>query len=53
MRKDVAETLNFDDLELVTKTLEASRREIKTVEIQLAALVKTPGAASEKIPIGF
>lgn len=53
MRKDVAETLNFDDLELVTKTLEDSRREIKTVEIQLAALVKTPCAASEKIPVGF
>ena len=53
MRKDAAQTLDFDDLELVTKTLEDSRREIKTVEAQLAALIKTPGAASRKVPVGF
>lgn len=53
MRKDAAQTLDFDDLELVAKTLEDSRREIKALEIHFVALVKTPGAASQKVPVGF
>ena len=37
----------------VEETLSYSRQEIETVQIQFAALVKTPGAASSQIPLGF
>ncbi len=53
MRKDAAQTLDFDNLARVEKTLEDSRREIKTLEVHFAALVKTAGAPSRTVPVGF
>lgn len=53
MRKELAEILNFDDLARAEKTLEVSRREIAAVASGFEALTKTPGTASEQIPIGF
>lgn len=53
MRKDLAEILDFDDLARAEKTLAISKREIKAVASGFEALTKTPGTASEQIPIGF
>ncbi len=53
MRKDIAEILDFDDLARAEKTLAVSKREIEAVASGFNALTKTPGTASEQIPIGF
>lgn len=53
MRKDVYFALEFEDLERAEQTLAVSRFEIKRVESQFAALVKSTPAASQKIPVGF
>ena len=53
MRKDLAEILDFDDLARAEKTLADSKREIEAVASGFEALIKTPGRASEQIPIGF
>ncbi len=53
MRKGIADVLDFADLERAEETLEYSRNEIKRVETQFSALVKTKAAASSIIPIGF
>lgn len=53
MRKDLSEILDFDDLARAEKTLDLSRREIESVANGFESLVKTPGLASEQIPIGF
>lgn len=53
MRKGIADMLNFDDLQRAEETLAFSRREIQRVEMQFAALVKTPAASASEIPVGF
>lgn len=53
MRKDLAEIFDFEDLARAEKTLVGAKREIEAVANGFEALTKTPGAASEQIPIGF
>jgi len=53
MRKQIGGTIDFDDIRRAEETINASRREIGRVEMQFVALVKTPAAASAKIPVGF
>lgn len=53
MRKRLGETIDFEDIRRAEETINASRREIERVESQFVALVKTPAAASAKIPVGF
>lgn len=53
MRRDVLASLEFDNLETISATLDYSRAEIGRIELHFAALVKTPGAASAVVPAGF
>ena len=53
MRKDIAEILDYDDLELAEITLAEAKDEINRVAAQFEAASKTPATASEQIPIGF
>jgi len=53
MRKQLGETIDFDDIRRAEEIVNASRFEIVRVESQFVALVKTPAAASAKIPVGF
>lgn len=53
MRKQLSETIDFEDIRRADETINASRREIGRVETQFVALVKTPAFAGAKIPIGF
>ena len=53
MRKDLAEILDYGDLELAQITLTEARDEINRVAAQFEALTKTPATASEQIPVGF
>lgn len=53
MRKQLGETIDFEDIRRAEETINASRREIGRVESQFVALVKTPAFASAKIPDGF
>ena len=53
LRRDVLASLEFDNLETISATLDYSRAEIGRIELHFAALVKTPGAASAVVPAGF
>lgn len=53
MRKQLGETIDFEDIRRAEETINQSRREIGRVESQFIALVKTPAFAGEKIPVGF
>lgn len=53
MRKQLGETIDFEDIRRAEETINASRREIERVESQFVALVKTPAFAGAKIPVGF
>ena len=53
MRKQLGETIDFEDIRRAEETINASRREIGRVESQFVALVKTPAFAGAKIPVGF
>lgn len=53
MRKQLGETIDFEDIRRAEETISASRFEIGRVESQFVALVKTPAFAGAKIPIGF
>ena len=53
MRKQLGETLDFEDIRRAEETISASRFEIGRVEVQFAALVKTSPGAGAKIPVGF
>jgi hypothetical protein len=53
MRKNIEEVFDLKDIEKVQETLDFSRLEIKKVEAQLTALVKTKPKGGSRIPIGF
>lgn len=53
MRKQLGETIDFEDIRRAEETINASRFEIARVESQFVALVKTPAFAGAKIPVGF
>lgn len=53
MRKQLGETIDFEDIRRAEETINASRREIGRVESQFVALVKTPPRAAARIPVGF
>jgi len=53
MRRDVLASLEFDNMETIIETLSHSRAEIGRIEGHFAALIKTPGATSSVVPVGF
>ncbi|MGI8545274.1 MAG: hypothetical protein ACR2MD_17580 [Aridibacter sp.] len=53
MRKGLTGGFDFDDFERAEQTLEISRSEIKRVDTQLKAIIKTPPSPGCKIPVGF
>jgi len=53
MRRDTVTNFDFDNFDGIAETLAEARAEIERVEQHLAALVKTPGAASAIVPVGF
>ncbi len=53
IRRDTLENLDYENFEAISETLAYSRSEIGKIEQHLAALVKTPGAASSVVPSGF
>ena len=53
MRKSVAATLDFEDIERAEDAIRFSRGEIQRIETQFDALVKTPAAPGLKVPAGF
>lgn len=54
LRQEVAASFTFDNFDEINETLAKARAEIKVVERQFDALVKTPSAASSVVvPIGF
>ncbi len=53
MRKQLGETIDFEDIRRAEETINASRFEIGRVESQFVSLVKTPAFAGTKIPVGF
>jgi hypothetical protein len=53
MRKPAAEVFDLADIDSARKTLEKAKIEIKAVESQFTALVKTKPKAGSSIPIGF
>jgi hypothetical protein len=53
MRKAIGNVLEQSEIENAEEVLVISTQEIKRIDTQFAALVKTPASASLKIPIGF
>lgn len=53
MRNAIGNVLEQSEIEEAEKILAISTLEIKRVDTQFVALVKTPASASVKIPIGF
>lgn len=53
MRRDTVTSFDFDNFDGIAETLAEARAEIERVEQHFAALVKTPGAASAVVPVGF
>ena len=53
MRRQLGETIDFEDIRRAEETINASRFEIARVESQFVALIKTPAFAGAEIPVGF
>ena len=53
MRKDAAELLSQEEVELAESVLVLGRQEIENVERQLTALMKIPASPSFYVPVGF
>lgn len=53
MRRDAADLLSAEDIELAETTLRIGRMEVEMSERQLSAFVRSPGNPSPTIPTGF